>query len=246
MVPCRNAEEWQWHRAGPVITLGELFMALGQTYTAAAIYNFYRTCRLVVIKKRKDAQGKRGTPGSASVTGITGSALQATAIRTEYAKNKDLLVDEYVKVNNFSDDYVNSLTKERLLNDAIQFMHRLLLQDLHAGHTKAIRWVKFYFHLSPPPSPSPKTLSPPPSISWTSHVTSPSVVKCLLQNAQHAKGIRPPWLLQDFPQALPRGGVLSKCIRPSFLQWGAKETATLFGEQVHRRLTWLGSPSRCP
>ena len=59
-----------------------------------------------------------------------------------------------------------------------------------------------------------------------------------LQNARHAKDIRPPWLLQDFPQALPRGGVLSKCTRPSFLQWGAKETATLFGEQVHGRLTW--------
>ena len=59
-----------------------------------------------------------------------------------------------------------------------------------------------------------------------------------LQNARHAKDIRPPWLMQDFPQALPGGGVLSKCTRPSFLQWGAKETATLFGEQVHGRLTW--------
>ena len=157
-------------------------MALGETYTAAAIYSFYRTCRLVVIKKRKEAQGQRGAPGSASVTGITGSALQATAIRTQYAnaKNKDLLVDDYVKFNNFSDDYVKSLTKERLVDDAIHFVNRLLLQDL-----------------------------------------------------------RPPWLQQDFPQALPGDGVLSKCTRPSFLQWNANEAARLFGKEVHGRLAWL-------
>ena len=30
--------------------------------------------------------------------------------------------------------------------------------------------------------------------------------------------------------------MLSKWTRPSFLQWGSEETATLFGEEVHRRL----------
>ena len=138
LVPCKNADEWQWHRSGPVITLGELFMALGKNYTASAIYNFYRTCRLVVIKKGKHAQSNRGTPGSASLTGITGGALQATAIRREYNKKKDLLVEEYITVNNFSDDYVKSLTKERLLNDAIQFMHQLLLQEFYGGSSNTL------------------------------------------------------------------------------------------------------------
>eukprot|EP00969_Alexandrium_andersonii_P014104 615124-Alexandrium_andersonii.AAC.1 len=40
--------------AGPVATLGELFLDLGEAYMAAAIYAFYRACRLVVLKKHKD------------------------------------------------------------------------------------------------------------------------------------------------------------------------------------------------
>ena len=130
LVPCKIAEQWQWHRAGPVITLGELFLALGQSYTASAIYSFYRTLRLVVLKRGKQAQRSRGTPGSASVTGMTGSALQAAAIRQEFRNSQYLLTDEYITVNKFSDGYIKTLTKEQLLSDSIQFMYRLLLQDI--------------------------------------------------------------------------------------------------------------------
>ena len=85
--PCQNADTHEWLRKGPVTTLGELFTHLGTDHTAKAIYAFYRTCRLVVLKKKKGSQKRTMPPGSASgsnglrSTGVTGSAFQAAIIR---------------------------------------------------------------------------------------------------------------------------------------------------------------------
>ena len=73
IVPCVGTKKYQWHRTGQVVALGELFMALGQTCTASAIYSFYRTCRVVVLKRVKGKSVTR--PGSASLGGMTGSPL---------------------------------------------------------------------------------------------------------------------------------------------------------------------------
>ena len=105
----QNADAHEWLRKGPATTLGELFRYLGTDHTAKAIYGFYRTCRLIVLKKKKDHRKPTGTPGSASgsrsssITGVTGSPLQASAIRAEYPNKRnpthgDALVDEYVQV----------------------------------------------------------------------------------------------------------------------------------------------------
>ena len=53
IVPCVGTQNYQWHRTGQVAALGELFMALGKKWTASAIYAFYRTLRVVVLKRRK-------------------------------------------------------------------------------------------------------------------------------------------------------------------------------------------------
>ena len=37
VVPCVGDASHQWHRTGPVVTLGEMFLALGTKYTAKAI-----------------------------------------------------------------------------------------------------------------------------------------------------------------------------------------------------------------
>ena len=69
-VPCMGTNDYMWFRTGEVTTLGELFLALGREYTAASIYAFFRTLRVVVVKRRK---GKSYKPGSASAsTGLTG------------------------------------------------------------------------------------------------------------------------------------------------------------------------------
>ena len=40
IVPCRNVDTHEWLRVGPVITLGELFVCLGEACTAKAVYVF--------------------------------------------------------------------------------------------------------------------------------------------------------------------------------------------------------------
>ena len=67
-VPCTNTDYYIWFRTGAVITLGELFLALGRVCTAASINAFYRTLHIVVVKRRKI---KSHAPGSASApTGL--------------------------------------------------------------------------------------------------------------------------------------------------------------------------------
>ena len=95
IAPCNSAASHEWLRKSPVITLGELFQRLGTAHTAKTIYGFYRTRRLVVLKKRKTQSNPAGPPGSASggprsrVTGLTGSPLQAAAIRAELANARN-------------------------------------------------------------------------------------------------------------------------------------------------------------
>ena len=76
VLPCQNVSDYEWLRAGPVVTLGELFKHLGTEYTAREIYAFYRTCRVVVLKRKKDAARPKGKSGSASAS--AGSSIVTT------------------------------------------------------------------------------------------------------------------------------------------------------------------------
>ena len=49
--------------------------------------------------------------------------------------------------------------------------------------------------------------------------------------------LRPPWLTEAFPQALPGNSLLSRYSRPCFLQWGDGEGADLFGDSVATRIS---------
>ena len=70
--PCIDpACGYEWARRGTVLTLGELFLALGREYAAAEIYSFYRTLRIVALKRRKQHRGR--APASSSATGVTHS-----------------------------------------------------------------------------------------------------------------------------------------------------------------------------
>ena len=51
VVPCVNTADYEWVRLGPIITLGELFMQLGKFFTAKHIYAFFRTLRIVALKR---------------------------------------------------------------------------------------------------------------------------------------------------------------------------------------------------
>ena len=52
--PCVDPDcGYEWARGGVVMTLGELFMALGKEHAASQIYAFYRTLRIVAVKRIK-------------------------------------------------------------------------------------------------------------------------------------------------------------------------------------------------
>ena len=70
-----------------MLTLGELFLALGKQFAAATIYSFYRTLRIVALKRRK--QPSRRAPASTSATGVTHSPFQAAQMRLEQKRNKE-------------------------------------------------------------------------------------------------------------------------------------------------------------
>ena len=53
--------------------------------------------------------------------------MRAEAKKTTHAEE---LVEEYIQVKRLSEDYVNTTGKEQLVNEAVQFMHLLLLRDL--------------------------------------------------------------------------------------------------------------------
>ena len=84
VVPCVGTQAYEWRRTGQVVTLGTLFMALGKRYSAAAIYYFYRTLRIVATKKPKNTSRKAAAPGYASAhvgrpVGTTGTSCHRRA-----------------------------------------------------------------------------------------------------------------------------------------------------------------------
>ncbi len=123
--PCVDpACGYEWARGGTVLTLGELFLALGKQYTAAQIYSFYRTLRLVAVKRRKGHGAHARVSGSA--TGVTQSDFQAARVRLEHTPNKEQLLAEYAAANELG--HLDA-TKENV-DAAIRYLYKLLLRDL--------------------------------------------------------------------------------------------------------------------
>ena len=115
-------------RTGKVITLGELFLLLGREQTAASIYSFFRTLRVVVVKRRKS---ESYAPGSASARlGLTASSLQANNMKRGLCLNiqtKEYLVAEFLEAVGLP----NQPKSRHLLGVAVRHMHKMLLCDLN-------------------------------------------------------------------------------------------------------------------
>ncbi|CAK0818065.1 unnamed protein product [Prorocentrum cordatum] len=131
-VPCEAVETREWCRQSPITTLGELFWDLGRTHTAKAICAFYRTLRLVALKRDKNSSTKASSApgfasasrpaGSAAAFGFTGSDLQAPGIRADYscpATNREVLVEDYIEAVGLATANVSSKTKQELLDEAL-------------------------------------------------------------------------------------------------------------------------------
>ena len=129
LVPCGGTPDYHWCRDGLVVTLGQLFYILGKNWTAAQIYSFYRTLRIVALKRRKAV---RGGPRDQALP-VTGSLLAGTAgarIKHELAPMKMQLVEEYATLTGEDTPTPHSARMDEMFDAAVRFLHMNLLQDL--------------------------------------------------------------------------------------------------------------------
>ena len=127
--PCVSTTLYEWRRHTKVTTLGELFLVLGKEYPASTIYQYYRTLRVIALKRRQgDSVTKKGSSGG---YGMTGSSLQAATIRRSFMFNKDVVIEEYATLHGLDQKLLTD-TSERdvLFNEAVQYIHMKLLRDM--------------------------------------------------------------------------------------------------------------------
>ena len=162
-VPCanpfiRDSANYMWFRNGKIITLGELFMVLGRVYTAASIYAFYRTLRIVVLKRCK---ARSYMPGSTSAcTGLSAGPLQASIIKHSllYSNKtaKRYFVEEYCEARGLEHQ---PITKQ-ILDAAVRHMHKILLCDLNPP------WLEYQFPQALPGDGVLSRLTRPSFLQW--------------------------------------------------------------------------------
>ena len=157
-VPCIYAPGHMWFRTGKVITLGELFLLLGREHTAASIYAFYRTLRILVLKRRKS---ESYVPGSASARlGLTASSLQAGNMKRALCSNiqmKEYLVAEFLEAVGLP----KQPKTRHLLDAAVRHMHKMLLCDLNPP------WVDHQFPQALPGEGVLSRFTRPSFLQWT-------------------------------------------------------------------------------
>ena len=69
--PCRWTDDFEWHRTGLAVSLGELMRALGTQFSAKQVYLFYRALRIAALKRQKGSksQGSLGARRSLTAKG---------------------------------------------------------------------------------------------------------------------------------------------------------------------------------
>ena len=93
-------------------------MALGAEYTAKQVYYFYRTLRIVALKRKKDKTSTSFT------TGMHNSGLKAAELRTEFGLNREQLVREYALALNEDLEY-----SDALFDQAVRCVFAHVLRD---------------------------------------------------------------------------------------------------------------------
>ena len=130
------------------MTLGTLFMVLGKKWPASSIYYFFRTLRIVAVKRHKNACLATAAPGSASArvagrVGTIGTALQPASMRSDLKTSKTQLVKEYAFVKGLRLS-TQDLTSDKYFQKAVRYLHVCLLADLRPP------WCDFNFPLAVP------------------------------------------------------------------------------------------------
>jgi len=128
--PCKNNTRYIWVRTSSVISLGELFLHLSDTFNAASIYYLYLHCPIVAVKRRK-SKGRQALPAQQSRTGMAAAGLSGACLQQKQPW-KHTLVTDYCKLSDGDAVVPTSGTPawKDAYRKAIRHIHALILQDL--------------------------------------------------------------------------------------------------------------------
>jgi hypothetical protein len=98
IVPCVGTREYHWCRETTLATLGHLLLILGRTYSAAQIYYFYRTLRIVSVRRRKDISGA-SRDNALPIEGSHAAGACASSVKRKFASIKTQLVEGYATLH---------------------------------------------------------------------------------------------------------------------------------------------------
>jgi hypothetical protein len=128
--PCAGTDMYHWARTGLVVSLGQLFLILGKRYTSAQIYHFYRTLRIVAVKRTKGGSRRQDASGQAlPATGSLAVGTAGTAVRRGMMQWREQLVEEFCTLTG-RDIPEDNVSRATVFDKAVQYVHVNLLQDL--------------------------------------------------------------------------------------------------------------------
>jgi hypothetical protein len=139
LCPCKDDSRYIWVRSSNVISLGELFLHLSDTYDCAAIYYLYQHFAIVAVKRWKGKKrhelpddGRQALPAQPSLTGMAAAGLSGASLQQKQPW-KHILVTDYCKMTN---GYAvvppqGSPAWKDFYQKAIRHAQALILQDLN-------------------------------------------------------------------------------------------------------------------
>jgi hypothetical protein len=142
LCPCKNNSRYIWVRSSNVISLGELFSQLSDTFDAASIYYLYLHFAIVAVKRWKGKKrhqlpddghdGRQALPAQPSLTGMAAAGLSGASLQQKQPW-KHILVTDYCKMTN---GYAvvppqGSPAWKDFYQKAIRHAQALILQDLN-------------------------------------------------------------------------------------------------------------------
>ncbi len=121
---------WEWRRVCNATTLGELMIHLGHRYTAKQIYYFYRTLRIIAVKRRKHPRTV-GPALAPPLSGMLRSGAQASQIKDALVPQRKRLVAEYLRATGRDGEVpVSECDVQENFDKALRHLFACVLHDM--------------------------------------------------------------------------------------------------------------------
>ena len=126
--PDSVSSKYEWRLECHCTTLGQLILALGERYTASQIYFFYRTLRIIAVKRRKD----HTSDNRARRVGSHASELKPAQIKQSHRTDRTEIVRQYLAITGQVIELPEPDTESfRVLFDAaLRNVYAYVLQDM--------------------------------------------------------------------------------------------------------------------